>query len=138
MICVFVHGHCRCRMKTMSALRASWKHECCSSKIHTSERRAEQVLCSHQQIICLSRRVCACVCHLPKLCSLEFFLQRPQSPSLVQVTQELPASRGRSRSSTSHRRRVARSDCTSLLHGLLGWIHIFRHSFVCSLFVNLC
>lgn len=134
MICVSVHGHCRCRMKTMSALWASWKHECCSSKIHTSERRGEQVLCSHQQIICLSRRVCACVCHLPKLFSLECFLQRPQSPSLVQVTQELPASRGRSRSSTSHRRRAARSDCTSFLHCLLTQ----TDRVVCSLFLNLC
>lgn len=115
MIWLFVRGHGRGRMKTMPALWASWKHECCSSKIHISEQRGEQLLLlNHQQVICLYRRVCACVCH--QLCLLVYILQRPQSPSLVKATLELPASRGRSKSSTCPRRKAARSGFTPVLH----------------------
>ncbi len=116
-IWLFVHGHGRGRMKTMSVLWASWKHECCSCKIHLSEQRGEQLLCwiINKSSVCTAGYVHVC----RQVCLLIFFLQRPQSPSLVKATLELPASRGRSKSSTCPRRRAARSGLTPVLHDLL-------------------
>lgn len=54
-------------------------------------------------------RSCPCVCHQPPAFCL-MWSQRPQSPSQVRGTRERPASRGKSKSSTSPRRRAARSE----------------------------
>lgn len=62
-ICVSVHGRGRGKLKTMPALWASWKHECCSSKMHISEQRGEQLLCwiISTSFVCAAGSVCVFV-----------------------------------------------------------------------------
>lgn len=93
-------------------------------------REGKKLLCWIINKSCLHHRVCTYLGYQPQLRVVFCFLQRPQCPSLVKDTQELPASRGRSRSFTYPRKREARSGFTSIFHNLQYFYHQISDSVV--------
>lgn len=85
MICVFVHGHGRGRMKTLPSLWTSRKHECCSCKIHISDQRGERLLCwiinKSSLPITTTAGFCTCVLLTPSVFIGLFIAEAPVSKS---------------------------------------------------------